>query len=338
MCFVGAVPSTGCARRPGCAPSRRGARRGRGRARGCAGPGRSPRRSPMRRGGRLGSLQSGSSSGHVRCCSVGAALGSCCAHSSVTKGMNGCSRRSSTSSVVTAVHTAARRDTGSAASTRRSFTISTYQSQNVCHAVSYRPSTASWNRYASKPGVARAHHRGQLGEHPSILGPQRLRLRRMHIELGHRAVAHPREQEAVRHLPELVGETLVRGDAVLVEAHVLAARRHHRRPRAQRVGPVLVDELERIDGVALRLAHPASRRRAWIVLVISTSVNGFRPVKLEARHDHPGHPEEDDVAPRDQRVGRVEPLEVGGLLGPSEDGERPQPAAEPRVEHVRDRW
>ena len=71
----------------------------------------------------------GSTSGQARACSVGAALGRCRAHSSVTKGMNGCSRRRMTSRAVTAVHVAAPRDASSTPSRMRSFAISTYQSQ-----------------------------------------------------------------------------------------------------------------------------------------------------------------------------------------------------------------
>src|SRR5204863_9763603 len=45
-------------------------------------------------------------------------------------------------------------------------------------------------------------------------------------------------------------------------------------------------------------------------------------------------PEEDDVAARDHETVGVVALEVGRLLRPAERGERPQPRAEPGVEHV----
>src|SRR5580698_4280886 len=57
--------------------------------------------------------------------------------------------------------------------------------------------------------------------------------------------------------------------------------------------------------------------------------------ELDTEHHHAGDPEEDDVAARDHRVGRVEGLELRGLVRPAEGRERPQPAGEPGVEHVR---
>jgi hypothetical protein len=47
--------------------------------------------------------------------------------------------------------------------------------------------------------------------------------------------------------------------------------------------------------------------------------------ELDAHHNHPGHPEEEDVVPRLQNLGRVEPLQVGGgLVGPPKGAERPE--------------
>ena len=56
--------------------------------------------------------------------------------------------------------------------------------------------------------------------------------------------------------------------------------------------------------------------------------------ELDAHHHHAGDPQEDDVAARDHRVGRVEGLELRGLVGPAKGRERPQRAGEPGVEHV----
>src|SRR5690349_9882715 len=57
--------------------------------------------------------------------------------------------------------------------------------------------------------------------------------------------------------------------------------------------------------------------------------------KVVAGHDHPSHPEEEDLGRGHQHVGRVECAEVHRLLvWPAERGERPEPAREPGVEHV----
>ena len=56
--------------------------------------------------------------------------------------------------------------------------------------------------------------------------------------------------------------------------------------------------------------------------------------ELDAQHCHPRHPEEQDVEAGGEHRGGVEHLELGGLLGPAEGRERPEPRGEPRVEHV----
>ena len=57
--------------------------------------------------------------------------------------------------------------------------------------------------------------------------------------------------------------------------------------------------------------------------------------ELDPHHHHPRDPEEDDLPRGRQEAGGIKGLQIGGLLGPAEGGERPQRRAEPRVEHVR---
>src|ERR1019366_3626379 len=86
-------------------------------------------------------------------------------------------------------------------------------------------------------GVAFGDDRRELGEHPPVLGTERLRPGWMDVEVCHRSLADLGDEEAVGHLPQLVGEALVGSDAVLVETHVLTTRSHRRRPRANGVRP-----------------------------------------------------------------------------------------------------
>ena len=77
--------------------------------------------------------------------------------------------------------------------------------------------------------------------------------------------------------------------------------------RDQRLEVDAVDEVERVDDVALRLRHLLA------VLVADQAGDvdlAERHVahELEAHHDHPGDPEEDDVEAGDQHDGRVERL------------------------------
>ena len=56
--------------------------------------------------------------------------------------------------------------------------------------------------------------------------------------------------------------------------------------------------------------------------------------EVVACHHHAGDPEEEDVRAGDEVGGGVVKGEVGGLLGPAEDGEGPEPGGEPGVEDV----
>ena len=170
--------------------------------------------------------------------------------------------------------------------------------------------------------VAFAHNGGELREHPAILGSQRLGLGRIDVQISRVATTDFGDEEAVGHLPQLVGKTLIGRDAVLVEAHVLPAGANGCGPGADRVGAVLVDEVERVDDVTFRLAHPAPIGR--LDRARDEDVGERVPGgELDAEHDHSSDPEEDDVASGHQQVSRVEPLQLRRLLGPSEDGERP---------------
>jgi hypothetical protein len=63
-------------------------------------------------------------------------------------------------------------------------------------------------------------------------------------------------------------------------------------------------------------------------------VEGHVADELEAHHHHARDPQEDDLARRGEQVGRVEVLEVAGLVGPAPGGKGPERRAEPGVEHV----
>src|ERR1035437_160366 len=56
-------------------------------------------------------------------------------------------------------------------------------------------------------------------------------------------------------VPDLVGETLVALDPLLVEPHVLATGADGRGPCPHRVGAMVLDHHQRVHGVALGLVH-----------------------------------------------------------------------------------
>ena len=63
-------------------------------------------------------------------------------------------------------------------------------------------------------------------------------------------------------------------------------------------------------------------------------VERLLPAELEAREDHPGDPEEDDVPRGREHGARVVRLELGRLVRPAERRERVERRREPRVEDV----
>ena len=134
-------------------------------------------------------------------------------------------------------------------------------------------------------------------------------------------------------VPELGREVAIALDARGRELDVAALRRHGGQREAQRIGAVLVDQLQRVDDVALRLRHLRA------LLVANDGVDVDVPERhlvheVEAHHHHPGDPEEDDVEGGDQRRRRVVALQLGGLLRPAQRRERPERRGEPGVEHV----
>ena len=158
---------------------------------------------------------------------------------------------------------------------------------------------------------------------------------------------HPQEHQP-RRVEELVGELAALGDLVLVEAHVLR-RRHRQQAEAHGVGAVggelaalledrraraALDQVERVDPGAERLRHPAPVGRLDDRVDVDVAERDVAH-ELEPEHDHPGHPQEDDVARREQHVGRVEGAQLRRVVGPAERRERPQLRGEPGVEHVR---
>ena len=56
---------------------------------------------------------------------------------------------------------------------------------------------------------------------------------------------------------------------------------------------------------------------------------------FEARHNHAGDPEKDDIGAGDEVGCRVKLFQLGGFCGPTESGKGPEPGAEPGIEDIR---
>ena len=134
-------------------------------------------------------------------------------------------------------------------------------------------------------------------------------------------------------VPHLVHEVARRLDLALTVAAVVAGRDARDEGETQRIGAVLVDHFQRIDAVAQRLGHLAALLVAHDAVQQHVAEGHLFGV-LDAREDHAGDPEEDDVVPAGEHVRRVEVVEVGRLFGITEGREGPERRGEPGVEHV----
>ena len=134
-------------------------------------------------------------------------------------------------------------------------------------------------------------------------------------------------------VPELRAEVAAQFDVLLIEEHVEPERCAAHRAESQRVGAVFPDQFERVRRVAERFRHLSTllvADDAGEVDVLERQASH----ELVARHDHARHPEEDDVRPGDEIRRRIELLQRRRLLRPPHRRKRPQPRAEPSVEHV----
>ena len=197
--------------------------------------------------------------------------------------------------------------------------------------------------------------------------PRSSRSRRLHGLDGLAGAA----QHVPGRVPELVAEVPVPFDAAEVEADVAPMGRERAEREAQRIRPVgrdpvrklpagglgdvrgvpgphepggpldhqrlevdAVDEVQGVEDVPLRLRHLLPVRVEHEAVDVDV-VERHVVHELDAHHDHPGDPEEDDVEPGDEDPGRVVPGEPLRLARPSQGRERPQGRREPGVEHVR---
>ncbi len=133
---------------------------------------------------------------------------------------------------------------------------------------------------------------------------------------------------------------------------VLVAGLHVAQHVAHGVGAVGLDDVHRVDAVALGLAHPLAIAVEDVGVDEDVGEGDVAQVVL-ARQDHPRHPERDDVAGGDQAGAGVVVVEAAvdvgadgaqgrlarldgrrGGVGPAQGGVGPQGRGEPGVEHI----
>ena len=174
-------------------------------------------------------------------------------------------------------------------------------------------------------GAHLGHGLVQPGKNPLV---RQLQKRRVDGFAGLRV-----HQHKARGVPHLVGEVAGAFHLLVGVAGVVAGADAHGQREAQRVGPILVDDLQRVHAVSEALGHLAA-------LCIAHQAMDEHGIKRAVAHlfdageDHARHPEEDDVIAGHQHAGGIEVFEVLGLIRPAQRGEGPQRRGEPGVQHV----
>ena len=183
--------------------------------------------------------------------------------------------------------------------------------------------------------LALAVHQHEAGRVPELVAEVAVALAALGVEVDVAAKAGERaEGEAQRVGAEAGNAVRELGGGVL--AHARRCLRPTQAGRAlleQRLEGDAVDQVDRIEHVALRLAHPLALRVAHQAVDVDVAERHLAG-EVQGHHDHPGDPEEDDVVAGDEHRRRQEELELLGLLRPAERRERHQRRRIPGVEHV----
>lgn len=93
------------------------------------------------------------------------------------------------------------------------------------------------------------------------------------------------------------------------------------------------DGADGIKAIAPRFGHDLA------VFVLDRAVDhdmgeGGGLFELHADHDHPGHPQGEDIAACHEGGRRVEKLKIGGIIGPTQGGKRPDLGGEPGIQDI----
>src|SRR5690606_20181811 len=106
-----------------------------------------------------------------------------------------------------------------------------------------------------------------------------------------------------RRIPNLVDEIPSRLHFFPMEAQILTWGRASQQEEAQRIGPVFLDDIHRVDAVSERFAHFA----AFCITNQPMDEDIFKrslPGEFERLEYHAGNPEENDVVAGDEHIRR----------------------------------
>ena len=96
--------------------------------------------------------------------------------------------------------------------------------------------------------------------------------------------------------------------------HVLRFGGQIGQPKAERIGPKLLDDVDRIDAVALRLRHALAIAVEDLRMDEDLVERHFADV-VQAHQHHPRHPKRNNVAAGNQHIGRIVVFQAASSSG-----------------------
>ena len=120
-----------------------------------------------------------------------------------------------------------------------------------------------------------------------------------------------------RRIPELINEILVAGNPIFGQFDVATHGGHGCQSKPESIGAVFLHDVERVDDVPFRFGHLLPFFVAHQCMNVNVPKRDIIH-ELEPHHDHPRHPEKQNIETRDQGGGRVEALEIVRLMRPAE--------------------
>ena len=134
-------------------------------------------------------------------------------------------------------------------------------------------------------------------------------------------------------VPDFVCKTASKLKRIFVDKNVLPLSAQKAERKLKCVRAVFIDDFKRVNAVAERLAHLSALPVAHKPMNVDVAEGRFAR-KLQARHNHPRNPKENNIVGGNECRRRVERFKVGRFFRPAERGKGPKPRRKPRIKHV----
>ncbi|MBT9159616.1 MAG: hypothetical protein DDT26_00876 [Dehalococcoidia bacterium] len=140
-------------------------------------------------------------------------------------------------------------------------------------------------------------------------------------------------QNKPRGIPEFIGEVAASLKLLLAQPHIVARGAAGGQGKAQGIGAVFIHCYLGVEHILARFAHLIAFLVSNESMKVNLAERNLAGV-LQAHHDHPSHPEEEDIVAGLQHRGGIEIAQISGIIRPAEGGMRPEGRAEPGVQYI----